>query len=246
MSKFLISEEEKKRILNLYSVISEDTNAETALQVLNQFYENEIPLVEVTREPNANLFFDGQQLHWKSNGVIKISWKAQSGKPILSDNLTQEQIKLIQNSHRKPEHINLSMVDYSKIKDQGPIPQGFWYVDTLQSRTGKKAEDLFKQIKDIWEMYHLKNSPSSGKNAKWNTGSIKDRIAWGDYRMQIIPENNTQTFGRHSFFIHGGGIFGSAGCIDLATNMPDFVKYYSTWRTQTGKNKLPIEVSYVK
>lgn len=38
---------------------------------------------------------------------------------------------------------------------------------------------------------------------------------WGDWRVPLHPTPGTNTFGRSGFFIHGGWISGSAGCIDI-------------------------------
>ena len=53
-----------------------------------------------------------------------------------------------------------------------------------------------------------------------NPGIIGDiarnfRGDWGDWRAPLVPTKGTKTHGRDGFFIHGGGITGSAGCIDL-------------------------------
>ncbi|MEZ5569926.1 MAG: DUF2778 domain-containing protein, partial [Halioglobus sp.] len=38
---------------------------------------------------------------------------------------------------------------------------------------------------------------------------------WGDWRMPLLPNDGTNTFGRDGFFLHGGSGDGSAGCIDV-------------------------------
>jgi hypothetical protein len=45
---------------------------------------------------------------------------------------------------------------------------------------------------------------------------------WGNYRITIHPFTTTATFGRGGFFIHGGTTRGSAGCIDLTSDMDRF------------------------
>lgn len=47
--------------------------------------------------------------------------------------------------------------------------------------------------------------------------------SWGRYRISIHPFTSTQTYGRGGFFIHGGSVAGSAGCIDLTREMDRFV-----------------------
>jgi RHS repeat-associated protein len=41
---------------------------------------------------------------------------------------------------------------------------------------------------------------------------------WGDYRASLHPDEGTNTYGRSGFFLHGGELPGSAGCIDIGTN----------------------------
>jgi len=38
---------------------------------------------------------------------------------------------------------------------------------------------------------------------------------WGDWRVPLVPDPETNTFGRDGFFLHGGMFRGSAGCIDV-------------------------------
>jgi Protein of unknown function (DUF2778) len=45
---------------------------------------------------------------------------------------------------------------------------------------------------------------------------------WGESRVTIHPRPGTVTHSRGGFFIHGGKVFGSAGCIDLAYGMKEF------------------------
>jgi hypothetical protein len=63
--------------------------------------------------------------------------------------------------------------------------------------------------------------------------------AWGHHRVWLHPKDGTTTFGRGGFSIHGGDDPGSAGCIDLTTNMPYFVQKFLAF----GKT-LDLEVKY--
>lgn len=56
---------------------------------------------------------------------------------------------------------------------------------------------------------------------------------WGDWRAPLVPRANTQTFGRSNFFIHGGSIAGSAGCIDVGGGL--------TGNDQTDRLKAALE-----
>ncbi len=48
--------------------------------------------------------------------------------------------------------------------------------------------------------------------------------AWGNYRITIHPFTTTETYKRGGFFIHGGSTPGSAGCIDLTSEMDQFYR----------------------
>jgi RHS repeat-associated protein len=53
-----------------------------------------------------------------------------------------------------------------------------------------------------------------------NPGFIKDiarntKGDWGDWRVALKPLAWTETHGRSGFFLHGGAIEGSAGCVDI-------------------------------
>lgn len=54
------------------------------------------------------------------------------------------------------------------------------------------------------------------ENAWWKPAPTR---AWGNFRITIHPFNTTVTFGRGGFFIHGGSVPGSAGCICLTTDI---------------------------
>lgn len=74
-----------------------------------------------------------------------------------------------------------------RLKGQGPIPRGNYWIDPKEISGG--------YIKAL----------------KWN---LMDGD-WGLYRTPLHPEMGTQTYGRDGFFLHGGNLPGSAGCIDV-------------------------------
>ncbi|HLK99330.1 MAG TPA: tlde1 domain-containing protein [Myxococcaceae bacterium] len=59
------------------------------------------------------------------------------------------------------------------------------------------------------------------ENAWYKNGQ---RSAWGNFRITIHPFTTTKTHGRGGFFIHGGERAGSAGCIDLWSDVDRFIK----------------------
>lgn len=93
------------------------------------------------------------------------------------------------------------LFDYSterqKIPYQGPIPAGEYWIQPSQ----------------MWENNWFKSALRS------------PRGAWGNFRLTIHPYPATVTHGRGGFFIHGGTVPGSAGCIDLVAEMDRFVEH---------------------
>lgn len=78
---------------------------------------------------------------------------------------------------------------------QGPIPEGDYWIQPSQ----------------LWEN-------------NWFKSLVRTpRASWGNYRLTIHPYPGTQTYGCGGFFLHGGTVPGSAGCIDLVGQMDRFV-----------------------
>lgn len=108
--------------------------------------------------------------------------------------------------------------DYSlerqKIADQGSIPEGEFWIQPSQFQ------------ENAW--YRIRNP----------------RFAWGNYWITIHPYPSTQTYGRGGFFIHGGDSLGSAGCIDLAENMNQFVEALKKELNGFPECFIPLTVKY--
>jgi len=63
------------------------------------------------------------------------------------------------------------------------------------------------------------------ENNWFKSALLSPRGAWGNFRLTIHPYPATVTHGRGGFFIHGGTVPGSAGCIDLVAEMDRFVEH---------------------
>jgi hypothetical protein len=68
------------------------------------------------------------------------------------------------------------------------------------------------------------------------------RAAWGKHRITLHPFGSTSTFGRGGFFIHGGDVPGSAGCIDLTSSMDDFAQLLA--QSVSSRCRVQLTVSY--
>jgi uncharacterized protein RhaS with RHS repeats len=73
------------------------------------------------------------------------------------------------------------------VKAKGPIPTGNYYIYTKDLTNPGFTGDIVRNL----------------------------RGDWGDWRVPIIPTKGVNTYGRDGFFLHGGRMKGSAGCIDF-------------------------------
>jgi hypothetical protein len=68
--------------------------------------------------------------------------------------------------------------------------------------------------------------------------------AWGNFRITLRVSPGTETHGRGGFFIHGGSVAGSAGCIDLTNRMDSFVSDMKSLVGSSNNCFIPVKVSY--
>ena len=99
-----------------------------------------------------------------------------------------------------------------EIPDYGPIPEGEWNVPYTTRQS-------YPRDKETW-----------GK---------RDFGAWGHDYVRLEPAPETNTYGRNQFTIHGGKKLGSAGCIDLAGEASDFMRYLDDYG-----NDIKLKVNY--
>ena len=98
--------------------------------------------------------------------------------------------------------VHMNNKESQNIKDQGPIPEGEY---SFQGSEWNKLSRL-QQIQHI-----------ASSIIHYGGGD------WGDYNVKL-QNNNGNMFGRDKFYIHGGFLKGSAGCIDLGNNVENFFK----------------------
>ena len=85
--------------------------------------------------------------------------------------------------------------------------------------------------------------------AEWKRAdSIWTNIAWGEHRILIHPSNKAKQkgrmYGRTEFFLHGGDVPGSSGCIDLGNYIKDFAQMWSMNSIARRSKGIPLIVDY--
>ena len=98
--------------------------------------------------------------------------------------------------------------EYQNRESTGPIPEGIYVA---------RQEEL-QHITPMGFIAGL----IPGKHGEW-PGST---ISWGDSRVWLEPSKETNTYDRDKFSIHGGWFSGSAGCIDLTSQIDNFVALF--------------------
>ncbi len=91
----------------------------------------------------------------------------------------------------KNECLNNGSLSCQRASFKGPIPVGTYYLQPEELTDPNMIGDVLRNFRPD------------------NPGD------WGDWRIPIHPRITTKTWGRDNFFLHGGRIKGSAGCIDV-------------------------------
>ncbi len=111
---------------------------------------------------------------------------------------------------------------YQACEHIGPIPSGIYYIHQN-------------------EIQYMDNITIGNFNSN-NPRADREGRAWGKYRVLLHPGKNTDLRGRKAdMYVHGGKYAGSAGCIDLTSNIDDFIKWFEV---QTEISSLKIIVDY--
>jgi hypothetical protein len=199
---------------------------------------NKFILLESSQE-GSHLFFNGNRLDFIENGVIKKSWKACSGRSYYQ-------------WYVKPDtwmrRYTIPHAEWSKSKQEGPIPPGKYELGKVEERDlnarWRNDENFVKLTMAKQAVKILPGTDIFINTDDFYQSTDPSRIAWGNFRFSLNPKKGTNTFGRGGFFLHGGSIPGSIGCVDLATDIRDFGKFYKEWLEKTGNKTIELVVDY--
>lgn len=179
---------------------------------------------------NLLLVFNGDHLKAVADGQVVRRWDATTGKLDLIINTPNFLRKALQG-----------------VKDFGGLPEGMYKVGDLQTVKKYVEPGMFDKLKyvgrEIGAMFGGKK-----QHHKFKANTIGSKIAWGEHRIPIheirgdalaklYPKN------RGGFFIHGGELEGSSGCLDLGKDMPDFAKWW-TMNIIARRRKILLKVQY--
>jgi hypothetical protein len=212
--KYKITEAQLKRIIA--NIITEDVQSSV-------------------KTPKAYLLFDGKTLRLMEDNKVSRQWNAWSGRTKWNA-ITDYQKKMAE---------TMDKIDFMKVKEAGPIPEGNYSISSIQQRSNGNSLAFCgnKTWVELAKLF-IDDFNKRGDSHSFNSGTPQDLISWGNYRMPISPKNGTNTYGRGNFYLHGGGIAGSIGCIDLVDQIDDFVSVYKDYLNRTGAKYIDIVVDY--
>jgi hypothetical protein len=97
----------------------------------------------------------------------------------------------------------------------------------LKDRVEKEFSEPEKDKKELDEAVDFREKSTTSK------------IAWGENRIKI----KGSCVGRGGFYIHGGELKGSSGCLDVGKNMPDFAEWWGV-NTVGRRRNILLRVDY--
>lgn len=170
----------------------------------------------------ASLLFDGVSLSWRVGNQVVKSWKATSGK--------------------NPWASKSYMKAHQQESNFGAIPEGNYRIGALE----KNGNQVDPSVLDTINYAFAEIGGVTQGKGNLTPHSFGDKtnpytqIAWGKYRIPIIGGK----YGRGSFFIHGGTLPGSSGCIDLGNEGMDSFVEFVTQQKGSKLQGIPLEVNY--
>lgn len=116
---------------------------------------------------------------------------------------------------------------YQRCKNIGPTPEGVYYV----------SQNEIQYLDNITIGGFTSDIPGNGLPI--GRGGV---VGWGESRVLLHPAESTNLYKRDpNMYIHGGQYNGSKGCIDLTTNISDFMEWFAS---QTEFLSLKVVVDY--
>lgn len=212
----------RRRALGKKSFLSKGKKSfkeETTRDVLEKLladYDDEMnynPDRRKTLFPQPEMLFDGRKFGVYYNGIPQLEVDSMSG----------------QKGYQNRKSLSIS--------DNGPIPEGKWNINPQKLQkylTNEEKERKIEKENPEW-LEKQKIRHNLGFNYRW----MDKPDAWGNYRVILEPDKNTETYRRKGIFLHGGTLLGSAGCIDTGHNIDNIAPYI-----KKAKKPINLEVRY--
>ncbi len=160
---------------------------------------------------SVTMFFDGRDLLVRGDGVEIFSFSAQSGRPIL---ISQEDADACGADARLDTYMNDQR--FVGIRNKGPIPEGSYNL----------RPSGIERIDPNW----------IGVGSETESGRSIHPGDWGHGRVALTPRGRVRrgpcgnSRSRGGFFLHGGVMAGSSGCIDIGSGFDSVMAFLDGYR----------------
>ena len=184
-----------------------------------------------TLNGKVKMLFNGEELIVSNDGSVVVRFAATSGRP------TKVKKSHAAKCKGKTDESYINNPRYVAIKDHGAIPEGTYHFSTGSIQDFSETEQL--ELIDA-AARGKKNIKAGNPRTTVHTGD------WGRGRVLLSPDTvmsgpkpckNTKK--RSGFFLHGGILRGSAGCIDIGSNFDNLSAMF-----KGNKTRVDIEVKY--
>ena len=175
------------------------------------FESQEIPLTSNTNVPESNIDIPSIQ-NSINNATWNIPLEPKENQFLIFDG---ENLTLYENGKIEKQWQGVSGREgyqepqFQGKRDLGPIPEGNYALPKSEYQNWGSVKGL------AWIRSNIGIGP-------WPGGTD----SWGEHRVWLKPSNETNTYGRGGFSVHGGNEPGSAGCIDLTGQMNSFADWF--------------------
>jgi hypothetical protein len=175
----------------------------------------------------VSMHFDGQDLIVRADGTEVFRFSAQSGRPIP---LRPEDAAKVSADPVTDSYMNDKR--FTGVQDLGPIPEGTYQFNPGTLQRFSTGEQLSLMVTPHSSTAHTATGAVSGGD--WGSGRVA-LTPVGKLREGPIPGANR----RSGFFLHGGIMAGSSGCIDVGTSFSTL----ADWLEGYGR-AIPLTVTY--
>lgn len=178
---------------------------------------------------SVTMHFSGQELVVSGDKKEIFRFYARSGRPV---RITAEDAEKCGANETTDTY--LSDKRFVGIKDHGPIPEGTYTFSAPAIERFTTAEELKLLFGGI-----------AGRESETIHGHAIHPGDWGSGRVQLFPKGKVaegpcgSAKSRNAFFLHGGILAGSSGCIDVGGNFDKLADFFTGY-----KRSVTVTVAY--
>ncbi len=215
--------------LQPYNVPSPKKEMTTREFLEQQLADYNDEMEQKTQKPHTQLKSDGSTFSLYRNGKPVSSWPAFGVNDTPEMEFDGQNLTAVNNGKTLKSWPAMSgkegyqSREATEIQNIGPIPEGVWHLNPDELETYSPEKE-----KPYWR--------GANGETPWRGGTR----SWGKHRIKLQPDEFlTDTKNRNGFYIHGGEIPGSAGCIDTTDNMDEVAKFI-----RAGEYPMNLRVKY--